>query len=40
MRPGATCFLGVNVEGALFSIGDGHYRQGEGRPAARPSRAR
>src|SRR3954470_16586247 len=30
MRPGATCFLGVNVEGALFSIGDGHYRQGEG----------
>ena len=23
-------FLGVNVEGALFSIGDGHYRQGEG----------
>jgi acetamidase/formamidase len=30
MRPGSTCFLGVNVEGALFSIGDGHYRQGEG----------
>ncbi|MCV2491414.1 acetamidase/formamidase family protein [Geodermatophilus sp. YIM 151500] len=30
MRPGATCFLGVNVEGALFSVGDGHYRQGEG----------
>jgi acetamidase/formamidase len=30
MRPGTTCFLGVNVEGALFSIGDGHYRQGEG----------
>jgi len=30
MRAGATCFLGVNVEGALFSIGDGHYRQGEG----------
>ena len=27
---GATVFLGVNVEGALFSIGDGHYRQGEG----------
>ena len=24
------CFLGVNVEGALFSVGDGHYRQGEG----------
>src|SRR5690348_219671 len=30
MRPGTTCFLGVNVEGALFSLGDGHYRQGEG----------
>jgi acetamidase/formamidase len=30
MRAGVTCFLGVNVEGALFSIGDGHYRQGEG----------
>ena len=30
MRVGATVFLGVNVEGAMFSIGDGHYRQGEG----------
>ncbi len=30
MRAGTTCFLAVNVEGALFSIGDGHYRQGEG----------
>lgn len=30
MRPGVTCYLGVNVEGALFSVGDGHYRQGEG----------
>jgi acetamidase/formamidase len=30
MRAGSTCFLGVNVEGALFSIGDGHCRQGEG----------
>jgi acetamidase/formamidase len=30
MRAGATLFLGVNVEGALFSVGDGHYRQGEG----------
>jgi acetamidase/formamidase len=30
MRAGATCYLGVNVPGALFSIGDGHYRQGEG----------
>ena len=27
---GTTCFLGVNVPGALFSVGDGHYRQGEG----------
>jgi acetamidase/formamidase len=30
MRAGATVFLGVNVEGAMFSVGDGHYRQGEG----------
>lgn len=30
MRAGSTCFLGVNVEGALFSLGDGHLRQGEG----------
>ncbi|MGY1709793.1 acetamidase/formamidase family protein [Geodermatophilus sp. SYSU D00758] len=30
MRPGTTCFLPVFVEGALFSVGDGHYRQGEG----------
>jgi acetamidase/formamidase len=30
IRAGATCYLGVNVEGALFSLGDGHYRQGEG----------
>ena len=30
MRAGTTVFLGVNVEGALFSVGDGHYRQGEG----------
>jgi acetamidase/formamidase len=30
MRAGATCYLGVNVEGALFSLGDGHARQGEG----------
>jgi acetamidase/formamidase len=30
MRAGTTCYLGVNVEGALFSIGDGHARQGEG----------
>lgn len=29
MRAGSTVYLGVNVEGALFSIGDGHYRQGE-----------
>ena len=30
MRDGATCYLGVNVPGAMFSIGDGHARQGEG----------
>jgi acetamidase/formamidase len=30
MRAGTTVFLGVNVDGALFSVGDGHYRQGEG----------
>jgi acetamidase/formamidase len=30
VRAGTTVFLGVNVEGALFSLGDGHYRQGEG----------
>jgi acetamidase/formamidase len=30
MRAGATVYLGVNVEGAMFSLGDGHYRQGEG----------
>lgn len=30
MKSGATCYLGVNVPGALSSVGDGHYRQGEG----------
>lgn len=30
MRVGVTCYLGVNVPGALLSIGDGHARQGEG----------
>ena len=30
MRAGTTCYLGVNVEGALVSLGDGHCRQGEG----------
>jgi acetamidase/formamidase len=30
MRAGVTCYLGVNVEGAMFSFGDGHARQGEG----------
>ncbi|MGJ0204743.1 acetamidase/formamidase family protein [Leucobacter sp. gxy201] len=30
MRAGATCYIGVNVPGALFSLGDGHARQGEG----------
>ena len=30
MRAGVTCYLGVNVAGALLSLGDGHCRQGEG----------
>ena len=30
IKAGATVYPGVNVEGALFSVGDGHYRQGEG----------
>ena len=30
MRAGATAFLRANVDGALLSLGDGHYRQGEG----------
>ncbi len=30
MRAGVTCYLGVNVSGALVSLGDGHARQGEG----------
>ena len=30
MRAGITCYLGVNVDGALLSLGDGHARQGEG----------
>ncbi|MGC1195158.1 MAG: acetamidase/formamidase family protein, partial [Candidatus Dormiibacterota bacterium] len=30
MRQGVTCYLGVNVDGALLSLGDGHARQGEG----------
>jgi acetamidase/formamidase len=30
MRTGVTCYLGVNVDGALLSLGDGHARQGEG----------
>ena len=29
-RAGTTLYLGVNAEGALFSIGDGHYTMGEG----------
>jgi acetamidase/formamidase len=29
-RAGTTIYLGVNVEGALFSVGDGHYTMGEG----------
>jgi acetamidase/formamidase len=30
MRAGVTCYLGVNVDGGLLSVGDGHARQGEG----------
>jgi acetamidase/formamidase len=30
MRAGTTCYLPVNEPGAIFSVGDGHYRQGEG----------
>jgi acetamidase/formamidase len=30
LRAGTTLYLGVNVEGALFALGDGHARQGEG----------
>ncbi|ACU54874.1 Acetamidase/Formamidase [Acidimicrobium ferrooxidans DSM 10331] len=30
MRAGVTAYFGVNVEGAMFSLGDGHARQGEG----------
>lgn len=30
LRRGVTCYIGVNVPGALLSLGDGHARQGEG----------
>jgi acetamidase/formamidase len=30
MRAGVTAYFGVNVPGALFAIGDGHCRQGQG----------
>lgn len=30
IRPGTTVYLGVNVPGAMFSIADGHARQGQG----------
>ncbi|MGI5238771.1 acetamidase/formamidase family protein [Dactylosporangium sp. CA-139066] len=30
LRPGTTLYLGVNVPGALFALGDGHARQGQG----------
>jgi acetamidase/formamidase len=30
LRAGTTLYLGVNVPGALFALGDGHARQGEG----------
>jgi acetamidase/formamidase len=30
MRAGTTVYLGVNVDGALLSLGDGHYAMGDG----------
>jgi acetamidase/formamidase len=30
LRAGVTCYFGVNVPGAMLSLGDGHARQGEG----------
>lgn len=30
LRAGVTVYLGVNVDGGLFSVGDGHGRQGHG----------
>ncbi|WP_127503034.1 acetamidase/formamidase family protein [Actinoplanes solisilvae] len=30
LRAGVTAYFGVNVEGALFALGDGHCRQGDG----------
>lgn len=30
LRSGVTAYFGVNVEGALFALGDGHARQGHG----------
>jgi amidase len=30
LRAGVTAYFGVNVEGALFALGDGHCRQGHG----------
>ncbi|ADD44561.1 acetamidase/formamidase family protein [Stackebrandtia nassauensis] len=30
LRAGVTVYLGVNVDGAMFAIGDGHCRQGAG----------
>ena len=39
-KAGATIYLGVNVPGALFSLGDGHYTMGEGEACGWRSRAR
>ena len=30
LRAGVTAYFGVNVPGALFALGDGHCRQGDG----------
>ena len=40
MRAGATVFLGVNVEGAMFSSVTATTARARARPAAPPSRAR
>ena len=40
MRAGVTCYLGVNVAGALLSLGDGHAARARARPAGSRSSAR
>lgn len=40
MRAGTTAYFGVNVDGGMLSIGDGHARQGEARCAGQRSSPR